>query len=1427
MTSSAPEPQWPGRTGAAPAGGGMQPARGGQGAQGQPQAALPSVPDHELLRCIGRGAYGAVWLARNVMGTYRAVKIVHREDFGRDRPFAREYEGLLKFEPVSRSHPNLMQILHVGRRDSYFYYVTELADDAGQTEGRGQRSEEREQKTEVSGQWSVVSGQSPAPGSVAAYVPRTLEEDLKRRGRLPVRECVSLATALGSALKHLHNHALVHRDVKPSNVIFVHGVPKLADIGLVATVGDSRSIVGTEGYLPPEGPGNPQGDLYSLGKLLYEASTGLNRGEYPRLPKNLGALPDARELLEFNEVLLKACAKDTARRYHRAEELLADLALLERGDSVRRLRRLERHHAVLKRVGIAVLAAGLVVTAAWWQSWRAHRIASRHLAQLHLNEGTRDMVQGDYATALPWLVGALELEARESTRERIHRLRIANVLQRCPLPVAHFATPDSKIGAADLNPDGTMLATAHDDGWVRLWDIPSGKPIRQLSHRFPAVLCQFLPSGDRLLSVTMGQDAYVWDLAKPEVAPLTARQDVGLPREGIYSVGLNEALQRVYLSKEWYCFARVHSFTGAFENLTLSLKLAGEGDVLLVKYGVRPTTPGGGVSYEGEFRDSPAAERFDFGHDNPAAPVWGRVLLFLENGSWGDSPGDSGRVVWGKVRLRRYVSGGVPTLWQRLDDFSSSASTNWLHLALPDEGRSCRVENGQLVLTCERLPTAQSVSGILLYREPLEISRTHTLELEADLISARAPHRMVGLSVCRYPLTPLTAPDRPFIAHGRWLASTWWDAPIRIWDLEQAQPGSVRDEKDSSLLGPGRKGGVLDIDFSPDTNYVAVVGRMTNLSVWNFRTGQEVTPPTARGGGVTGARFSPDGRFLAVSQEEGLELLRTGDWQVAHQLGRDASFSQPRFSPRGSRFAAVRDEREILVWSLDDLVRPSATFHHSADIQRIVFSPDGRCLASSSANGMAQVWDLARAGPLGPPLPGVLARFSPDGSQLLLIRAAGGVWVWDLSRIADDSLALPPLTEEQPLAASARGTMTAEIEGQGIALKTPAGQYSLLHPVPLCRVAFTPDDQWLVAQSSDLRGWVWDLHTRSLAGPPRPVRYDVSLATVSSPSLAGQHLDRRTLSDLAALLGKQRPDGAGGMRPVEEAEQVRLLAELKRAQPKLFRAAETNRVRWHQEQASASELRMDWDAAVFHWERAVESKAESRKQKTEITAESRLDYARRAAEGVRQAMLAGRSRWSVLLPRPPWATPEMVDLSTLYTWPAGESGASPQNALLRELPRGVQVLGGTGFDIRGILQLNRTNLVTIPVGRACQRLHFLQAASQPAKFNREPVGAYRVTYASGAKVPLSLLNPDDVPPYSADFFHAVSPLTRTNASSGLSHTMVWSGSAPGAAGRNGTLFLTRTTWELPENHQGEIVQTIELRGGSAESVPLVFAITVE
>jgi hypothetical protein len=89
-----------------------------------------SLPDYELLRRIGGGASGGVWLARSTTGALRAVKIVWRRTFEDDRPFQREFEGIQRFERVSREHPSQLALFHVGRNEAAgcFYYVMELAD---------------------------------------------------------------------------------------------------------------------------------------------------------------------------------------------------------------------------------------------------------------------------------------------------------------------------------------------------------------------------------------------------------------------------------------------------------------------------------------------------------------------------------------------------------------------------------------------------------------------------------------------------------------------------------------------------------------------------------------------------------------------------------------------------------------------------------------------------------------------------------------------------------------------------------------------------------------------------------------------------------------------------------------------------------------------------------------------------------------------------------------------------------------------------------------------------------------------------------------------------------------------------------------------------------------------------------------------------
>src|SRR5205823_713237 len=92
--------------------GGVNPPTGGY-------STLPTVPEYDLVRRIGGGAYGDVWLGRSVAtGVLRAVKIVHRARFADERPFNREFEAIKKFEAISRSHPSQIALFQVGRNEA-------------------------------------------------------------------------------------------------------------------------------------------------------------------------------------------------------------------------------------------------------------------------------------------------------------------------------------------------------------------------------------------------------------------------------------------------------------------------------------------------------------------------------------------------------------------------------------------------------------------------------------------------------------------------------------------------------------------------------------------------------------------------------------------------------------------------------------------------------------------------------------------------------------------------------------------------------------------------------------------------------------------------------------------------------------------------------------------------------------------------------------------------------------------------------------------------------------------------------------------------------------------------------------------------------------------------------------------------------------
>jgi WD40 repeat protein len=425
------------------------------------------VAEHQMLRRIGVGAYGEVWLARSVTGAFRAVKVVLRERFDHERSYEREFAGLKKFEPISRAHDALVDILQVGRNDAegYFYCVMELADNAEANE--------------------------------KVYAPMTLADYMKRHGRLTPLDCARIGAVIAEGLSFLHRHGLVHRDVKPSNIIFVQGRPKLADIGLVTNVDAARSFVGTDGFIAPEGPGTPSADIYGLGKTLYEMATGRNRLDFPDLPADLEANGENGRFIELNEIILRACAPTPSERHASVEELRGELLLLEAGRSIQRLRRNERLVTIWRRAGaaalIALILSAVVIGFERRRADTAKREAAMQLKQRQLVEEkerhalenlyaadmnlTQQAIEnGNYGRALALLSAYLPSAAGEDFRG-LEWFYYWHILRGDSIDVLTGHT--HLVSSLVLSGDGSRLFSASFDNTIREWSLESRRELRQ------------------------------------------------------------------------------------------------------------------------------------------------------------------------------------------------------------------------------------------------------------------------------------------------------------------------------------------------------------------------------------------------------------------------------------------------------------------------------------------------------------------------------------------------------------------------------------------------------------------------------------------------------------------------------------------------------------------------------------------------------------------------------------------------------------------------------------------------------------------------------------------------------------------------------------------------------------------------------------
>jgi serine/threonine-protein kinase len=265
---------------------------------------------YRILRKLGTGGMANVYLAEDeVLGRRVAIKILNDRHAG-DEQFVERFRREAK-NAASLSHPNIVSIYDRGEAEGTYYIAMEYLDG------------------------------------------RSLKELIVARGPAPIHLAVDYARQILAAIRFAHRHGIVHRDIKPHNVLVDgEGRLKVTDFGIaragVSQMTEAGSIIGTAQYLSPEqakgAPVDQTSDLYSLGVVLYELLTGEVpfSGDTPVeiAMKHLSTVPEppsskrADVPRDLDMVVMRALGKDPSERYQSAEEMDADLRRINRGVAI-------------------------------------------------------------------------------------------------------------------------------------------------------------------------------------------------------------------------------------------------------------------------------------------------------------------------------------------------------------------------------------------------------------------------------------------------------------------------------------------------------------------------------------------------------------------------------------------------------------------------------------------------------------------------------------------------------------------------------------------------------------------------------------------------------------------------------------------------------------------------------------------------------------------------------------------------------------------------------------------------------------------------------------------------------------------------------------------------------------------------------------
>lgn len=1108
-----------------------------------PVPELESFGDYVGLKPRARGGMGIVYEARQVSLNRRvALKMILGGNLARDvdlRRFRSEAEAAARLD-----HPNIVPIYEVGERDGMPFFSMKLIE--------GRTLSERLADTE-----SPVSH----------------------------REAALLVSKVARAIHYAHEHGILHRDVKPSNILLdAHGEPQVTDFGLAKVDGSesnltlSNAVLGTPAYMSPEQAAGKSrelttlSDLYSLGAVLYELLAGhppfqgatafetiqqVIQNE-PRAPSSWNPQVD----VDLQTICLKCLEKEPHRRYASALGLAEDLERWSRHEPIlaRPSNTLEllikwtyRHPWIAAFFAAVAVAAVLIITISATLGMRIAEESEknrRQVVRLNVAEGNRLSLQGDPTRALLYFADALRLDAGRPPEEQVHRRRIAAAFGQVPR-LEQMWFQEGAINAALFSSDDFSIATACEDASVRLWSLKTGALLLPpMLHSAPVTTVAFSPDGEKVVTTSSDGTARVWAASSGRLltGPFPENESQ-LKRLGTPRVTFDPQGRRVISAQGAQAHVR-DAATGAEMGTPLSLPRK------IVHASFSPD--GNRILLVGQ---GGLAQLFDSATHLPLFAPWelSDEAVGEWAGGWFSPEGD-------KVIVAHHA--GQARIWNARNGHPISpvlrhaGFPRFLHAGFSLDGRYAYTLgfNGRLRIwdaqdgkpfgvqsesevdwSTGGIDTGHGLVILPFLSHEVHVRRLDGQELWPALqhsafvfcasLSSTGERIVTGdkLGVARVWSRRQEPALRTWSDSDPVVQSDWMRDGRQVYTVTQHGRITLRDWLKDSVTAQWLAGGfeVLDASMDAQGQTLALAGADGFLHVLDLATRREAFPPLLHEAAVRRVQFSRDGgRLISITRSSDPNLSVVHVWDAHTGKSLVGPISHPSW--------------------LDDAE----------------FSPDGRWFLTACADGHVRVFRTSDGQPVCPPLRtgGFIweAHFSPDGRRVVAANSdysfeARSAYLFDLpsGRMAvelrghRDGVTQAAFSPDGMHVATGSEDNSVRIWDSRTGL--PVGA-EMRHEGKILRLAFSPDGSMVATASQANTTRVWDARTGDPITPPlnharqvRSIHFDAQSHRLLSSSddgaikvwdLEPEQASLSAILERVELLSAHRKDSDGTLVPL-------------------------------------------------------------------------------------------------------------------------------------------------------------------------------------------------------------------------------------------------------------------------------------------------------